>query len=281
MAQANETIAKLRTTLLTSPEFRLKNPHAIPYATESNIVIKELKSGVRVFADLSDVAIGLNIVRGSYEVSELEFVQRTVKPGDTAVDLGGNIGFFALHLGQLVGPTGRVYAFEPLPSLADLLARGIAENRFDDRIVLTRAAVGEAAQAGHLFYAVKTMASGGSYLVPAETTPPEGHALSPVEIVALDDLELRRPVAFIKMDIEGAEPLACRGAERILRKDRPVILAELNPDLYPRVAGCTPTEFVAEMAGRGYDAYLLADGRPGRRLREVTSLCSGVFLPRA
>jgi hypothetical protein len=82
------------------------------------------------------------------------------------------------------------------------------------------------------------------------------------------------------MDIEGAEPLACRGAENILHQDRPIILAELNPDLYPRVAKCTPTDFVSEMARRGYDCYLLENGKPGKRIVQVSELCSGIFWPR-
>ena len=58
-------------------------------------------------------------------------------------------------------------------------------------------------------------------------------------MVALDALALRRPVRFIKMDVEGAEPQVVRGAERLLREDRPVILSELHPAQLERASGVT------------------------------------------
>ena len=52
-----------------------------------------------------------------------------LKPGDSAIDVGGHIGFFTMQMAAVVGPEGRVYAFEPLDANADLLERSIAENR--------------------------------------------------------------------------------------------------------------------------------------------------------
>jgi FkbM family methyltransferase len=277
---AYSTIKELRTELLTSPEFRLKNPAEIPYATEQNIVIKELEDGLRLFVDLSDIAIGLNIVRGGFERSELAFIQRTIQPGQIVLDLGTNIGFFTMHMAALVGPSGKVYGFEPLSRNADLAERSVVENDFASRVTLNRVAVGDVPGKAHLLFEVKTLQSGGSYLVEEKTTTLLGHDVQEVDIVPLDQYKLQRPVAFIKMDIEGAEPLACRGAENILHQDRPIILAELNPDLYPRVAKCTPTDFVSEMARRGYDCYLLENGKPGKRIVQVSELCSGIFWPR-
>ena len=50
---------------------------------------------------------------------------------------------------------------------------------------------------------------------------------------------------FIKMDVEGAEPQVIRGAEAILREDRPVILSELHPAQLERASGATVDEFLA------------------------------------
>lgn len=274
------TIKQLRTELLASPEFRLNNPEEIPYAHQRNIVIKEISEGLRLFVDLADVVIGLNIVLGSFEVSETAFIRETVQPGQSVIDLGTNVGYFTMHMAERVGPAGQVYGFEPLPRNADMAARSIAENRFEDRVVLHRVAVGAAAGKTHLLYAINTMHSGGSYLVEDSHTDLVGHALHEVDLVTLDQLDLRRPISFIKMDIEGAEALACRGAEAILRDDRPIVMAELNPDLYPRVSGCTPTEFITEMAARGYACYLLENGKPGKQIRQVDYFCTGVFLPK-
>ena len=63
------------------------------------------------------------------------------------------------------------------------------------------------------------------------------------------------------MDVEGAEPQVIRGAERILREDRPVILSELHPAQLERASGATVGEFLAQMRALGYRAQTL-DGTP-------------------
>ncbi|HEX7086038.1 MAG TPA: FkbM family methyltransferase, partial [Vicinamibacterales bacterium] len=89
------------------------------------------------------------------------------------------------------------------------------------------------------------------------------------------------PVAFIKADIEGAEPLAFRGAGRILREDRPIILSEVDPYRLELVASTTPARFLAEMRSRGYRAHLLGAGVPGPEIDDSPSngVTSVVFLP--
>ena len=76
-------------------------------------------------------------------------------------------------------------------------------------------------------------------------------------LVALDALELRRPVRFIKMDVEGAEPQVLRGAARILAEDKPTILSELHPTQLERASGVTADQFLAQIAALGYRAHRL------------------------
>lgn len=102
-------------------------------------------------------------------------------------------------------------------------------------------------------------------------------------IVVLDDYDLRHPVGFIKMDIEGAEPLAMRGARGLLRADRPIILSELNPVALKRGCACTPAEFMSEMRALDYDCCRLECGEPADRVSDLQGVsgCSVVFLPPA
>src|SRR4051812_30428526 len=139
----SRTTAELRHHLITSAEFRDKNPD-FAHTNDSTVVIKEIAPGIRLFIDLADHVIGLNILRGRYEQEELGFLRSVLRPGDTAIDVGGHIGFFTMQMAAAVGPQGRVYAFEPFDANADLLERSIDENRFADRIVFRRAAVGAA-----------------------------------------------------------------------------------------------------------------------------------------
>jgi len=123
------TPRQLRAEILNCDEFADANPDLVS-VRERNLVIKELDHGVRLFVDLADQMIGMNIIKGRYEKDETAFVQRTVKPGQCALDLGANIGFYTMLLAGAVGPEGKVYAFEPLAENADLLERSMAENHF-------------------------------------------------------------------------------------------------------------------------------------------------------
>src|SRR5438128_75614 len=111
---------ELRRHLMTSAEFRSKNPD-YALANDRTIVITELFGGVRLFLDLSDHVIGLNILQGRYEVNEIAFVRSQVQPGDVCVDVGAHVGLFTMHMAARAGPSGRVHAFEPYDPNADLL----------------------------------------------------------------------------------------------------------------------------------------------------------------
>jgi FkbM family methyltransferase len=279
------TAKQLRADFMTSPEFRLKNPKGFAYTNESNVVIKEFDGQLRLFVDLADQVIGMNIIRGCYEQSEVNFVRQMVKPGHTVLDLGANIGFFTMIIASLVGPSGRVYAFEPIDVNADLLERSITENGFEDRVALERAAVGQSSGFAELVFLKVERAhnSGGAYLAQEGTKLPDGHEIKKADMIALDSYTLRRPIDFVKTDIEGAEPLAFRGAEEILRTDRPIILSELNPVALERVSGCTPAQFIAEMQARGYDCRILKGGKVTGEIADFRGhgVQSVVFLPKA
>ena len=272
--------AELRHHLITSAEFRVKNPD-FAHTNDSTIVIKEIAPGVRLFIDLSDHVIGLNILRGGYEQEEIGFVQRTLAPGDSAIDVGGHVGFFTMQMAAMVGPAGRVYAFEPFDANADLLERSIAENGFQERVLFQRAAVGAATGTARLTFPVETLNSGGAYLLQDGGAPLAGNQQKDVPVVALDGLELRRPVRFIKMDVEGAEPQVLRGAARILAEDKPVMLSELHPTQLARASGMTADAFLAQIAALGYRAHRIEHGAIGERLERAPAeaLVSVVLIP--
>ena len=246
-------------------------------------MIKEIAPDVRLFIDLSDHVIGLNILRGRYEQEEIGFIRSVLRPGDTAIDVGGHIGFFTMQMAAAVGPRGHVYAFEPFDANADLLERSIVENRFGDRIVFRRAAVGAAPGTATLTFPVETLNSGGAYLLPDGAAPLAGNQKKDVPLVALDALELAHPVRVIKMDVEGAEPQVLRGAATLLARDRPMILSELHPEQLARASNMTPAQFLAQIAALGYRAHRLENGRVGAPLASAPdeALVSIVLAPAA
>jgi FkbM family methyltransferase len=269
---ASSSTADLRRAFLSSEEFRSCNPLDLAWTSESSVVIKEIAPGLRVYVDLADIAIGLNVARGRYENREVEFVQRNVRPGDRTLDIGANIGFFTIWMASLVGPLGHVFAYEPLEQNFRLLERSLRENGFGDRVTLRRDGVGAHSYEGGLVYlplASGSQNSGGAYLADPNAVVPAGHRLVMTRIVPLDSDHLLRPIRFIKIDVEGAEPLVFRGARRILLDDRPIILSEINPRQLEKVSGCRVRDLIAEMKDLGYRCGLLENSHPGPPIDDV------------
>jgi FkbM family methyltransferase len=183
-------------------------------------------------------------------------------------------------MAALVGPTGSVTAFEPFEENASLLERSIRENKFEPRLRLERAAVSSTSGTIRLTFATETLNSGGAFVV--NDAVPAGHAVRRVRAVALDDLPLERPIAFVKMDVEGAEPLALEGATRLVREDRPIFLSELHAEQLARVSNRTTSEFLNEFRDLGYKAFRLDGGRLGAELTvgPADALCSIALIPR-
>jgi FkbM family methyltransferase len=284
IAIASASTADLRRMFLASEEFRRGNPHDLAYTVEPAVVIKEIAPGLRLFLDLSDVTIGLNVARGRYEEKEMRFVRSVVGSGDYVLDIGANIGFFTLWMASLVGPHGHVFAYEPLEQNAMLLERSLAENGFGERVTLRRDAVALVAEErGMVFLPLEagSQNSGGAYLADSGAEIPPGHRIVSSRSVSLDDEELLRPVRFIKVDVEGAEPLVLRGARRLLQKDRPVILCEINPQQISKVGGATASELIAEMAALGFECRRLEEDGAGEPVEDAADdrVRSVVFRP--
>jgi FkbM family methyltransferase len=157
-----------------------------------------------------------------------------VKPGSVAYDLGANYGMHTLLLAKLVGPTGRVYAFEPNPEVFRALGEHLVLNHSTAVTTTQRAisdAVGTAAfdQAHH---------RGAGHLVSSATSLP-GPTFD-VETTTLDKFVFtdgNAPPNFIKIDIEGAESAALRGGIQVLARYRPVLLVELHNPAEDRAVG--------------------------------------------
>jgi FkbM family methyltransferase len=144
---------------------------------------------------------------GTYERHMQQLFRECIRPGATIFDVGANAGFFTLLASKLAGDSGRVYAFEPLPRNLDFLERHIRLNEIANVHV---GALAITATSGEAHFRSAPHASMGGLS--------EGGNLR-VITASLDDLIASGRAArpdFIKMDIEGAESNALRGAAELL-----------------------------------------------------------------
>ncbi|NJL06464.1 MAG: FkbM family methyltransferase, partial [Chloroflexaceae bacterium] len=267
--RACTTVRELRTHILSSAEYQAHN-RDMPLVQRSTPAIVEVPDGCggtfRLHVNLFDAMVGLGIVRGQYEPNETAFVQATVRPGWNILDIGANIGYFSMLCATLAGADGHVYAFEPMHLNAAMLARSIAENGYAERITLNEAAAGTTTGTVQITYLEQQVNSGGVHLVPTGGSGYAGHAVASVPMIVLDQLELRRPIQFVKIDIEGAEPLALRGARTLLQQDQPLIMSEVHAELLGRIGGVSVAAYLAELEQLGYASHLLADGQIGPQI---------------
>ncbi|WP_250036520.1 FkbM family methyltransferase [Paractinoplanes maris] len=159
--------------------------------------------------------------------------------GGTAVDVGAWYGPWTRGLRRIAG---RVVAIEPTAELARCVATAFP----DVRVV-------EAVASDHAGTAELHLPPGGPGTGTSSLEQPTGRTVT-VERVTIDQLELT-DVRFLKIDVEGHEVPALRGAERTLRRDRPMMIVELEE----RIQEVEPV--LELLAGWGYRPYVMPAGR--------------------
>jgi len=192
-----------------------------PYFRERFAIIQ----GHKMFINRKDYRICSHLLENkAWEEKETELVRGQIKEGDTVLDIGAHIGYYTLIFAELVGETGKVYAFEPDPNNFKLLKKNIRVNNYSNVVLINK---GVSDKTGNVkFYPRSDGNTGGGRINPIDINIHK----KPIEIdvVSLDDY-FSGTVNFIKMDIEGSETMALRGMKNIL-KGNVKILIEGNMD---------------------------------------------------
>lgn len=256
----------LRKEFLASPEYALKNGGggSIP---DLKVIADLSPYGFegRLWVNLSDY-IGLSVAKAQYEPEEVAFFKTNIKPGHTVVDIGGNIGFFTVLASHLVGSSGRVFTYEPVPSTLEYLTKSIKENPFCANVTVTQAIVADKDSDGieiaYMPLEEGSGSTGGSYIVNKGDSIPAHLHRQAIIAKKLDTLiQSDVLVDFIKIDIEGAEPLAMQGAERILTTQSPIILSEVHTDQLKLVSKTDWRGYFDLMQSYGYKPRFFEGGQ--------------------
>lgn len=200
---------------------------------------------------------GWSPLYGGWEPRTQALMLRHLGKGSVAYDVGANYGIHALLMARLIGNgSGRVHAFEPMPSIMAALRENVTLNGFNN-VTFVQEALSDASGtvtflsgahggAGHLS---NVGDSGG-----AETT---------VATLTLDEYVFGRgntPPTFIKMDVEGAESRVIAGGRQVLERARPILLMDLHGVEQEIAVGTALKEL-------GYRLHRVDDGRV---IRDVT-----------
>ena len=223
---------------------------------------------------------------GVYELETMRLIRRTLRPGDRFVDGGANLGYFTTLAARCVGPAGRVDAFEPEPANRARLQQHLEQNDLTEIVRVHDAALADAAGQA-VIHRRDWVNHGAASLFAGETDrQPEHRAtVTAVRTVRLDEA-VDEPPRLIKLDLEGGEVDALRGARGLLESDDPPwVVCECQPSHLKR-AGSTPRELIDAVcrANPRYEVTVV-DSRGAPRALDDDALAHGgernlLFRPR-
>ncbi len=269
-------IEALRQAMLNSEEFRRTNK-LLEFGEKW--VAAEIFENYRIWLNLADKYVSYGCLINDYEPHETRFVREHLKPGQTFVDIGANIGWFTMLAASIVGTDGKVISIEPRGDIYRYLVRSVCENHLDNIVEYHRCALSDKRGYTDIMWAANTDNPGGTHI---GTPSSEGFNVERVLTLTLDEVMNERTCDFIKIDVEGAEPLVFAGAAQLLERCSPVILSELFPEQLHTISNSSAREYIALMRKYGYKCYLLED-EVKEELRDFPEgyhkeLCSVVFV---
>jgi FkbM family methyltransferase len=193
------------------------------------------RRGIRWDLDLSEGIDFAIYLMGGFELRTLRLYKRLVSPGAIVLDVGANIGAHTLPLAELVGPSGRVIAFEPTKFAFEKLGRNLALNpSLAARVTPVQMALlaSEDAEVPASIYSSWPLggATGLHEVHGGRLCSTDGARAATLDQV-VDSLGLTR-MDFMKLDVDGHEPAVIQGAARSLARFRPMILMEWAPSCF-------------------------------------------------
>jgi FkbM family methyltransferase len=185
----------------------------------------------------------------------VEIIQRLVKAGDVCMDVGANMGSVSLAMAKQIGPSGRVYAFEPGPIMAARFRKNVELNpQFENVILLTEMGLSE--KPGRLFYNQDMQNRGNGGLL--------GTSGESIEVITIDEFATRARLTqlnFVKIDVEGMEYEVLKGGLGTWSRLRPVLFFETIQEFEVMLKKPIFANIEIMLKNIGYVLYKYRDGK--------------------
>jgi FkbM family methyltransferase len=188
-----------------------------------------------------------------------EAFRKSLQKGDTVIDIGANLGLHSLYIAQIVGPEGRIYAFEPIPSNIRLLQRNIRLNAFENQVTVVDAAL---SNSDDQYIEMSAPSDGVAVAAAINKNGKSGEQVIKVRNLHLDDYVMEKKLhpRLIKIDVEGAEHEVLKGAEKTLLQHRPILVVEVHTFALPEF-GSSPEAMCNYLTSLGYIQHQIAETR--------------------
>ena len=194
---------------------------------KSDILVKEVQ-GSKMCLDLKDKGIATDLaLDGIREPKSTKMVQRILRKGNVVVDIGANIGYYALMEARLVGKRGKVYAIEPSPSNLDSLKNNIKLNNYEN-IETYQIGIGD--KEGIIKMYLSPYSNLNSLILLKNRKIID---IINIRVTTLDNfLKNKKYPDLIRMDVEGYEYRIIKGMRNTLQAKKPLkLFIELHPHI--------------------------------------------------
>jgi FkbM family methyltransferase len=194
---------------------------------------------------------------GFFEEGLTRAVIEHLQPGEVFIDIGAHVGYYTMLASLLVGPSGRVVAFEPTPRTRRDLSSNTAELA---NVTIVPMAAWDGPGRLTLRDFGWRRSSFNSVLAPRMTKARPYESIE-VEAIAVDDWLIAHGVVphFIKIDAESAEHRVLQGLVRTIERHHPILSVEIGDYDLPGVP--SSAELIGSLFAQGYDAWQYRDGR--------------------
>jgi FkbM family methyltransferase len=214
----------------------------------------KVPAGFWMYVDPNEY-LGRAILLGYAESHLVYFIKQVIREGDVCVDVGANQGYIALHLARGVGSDGRVVAIEPIEPIFQRLQANIEYNRAH-QVICVQSAAGDCVQTVDMWYnpaesilsSVHHRSSAQAIRVRVQQEPVDSILERLLTSTQLDKLIL------VKIDVEGYEPMVLKGLQQTLRRSKPLLWMEKDPN-HLQEGGFTTLDIVNPLYELGYHIY--------------------------
>jgi len=240
--------------------------------SESDTISVNLDGNI-LFLNSNDKVAVETYLKTEYEPGTTNFLKTILKKGMNVINIGANVGYFALLAAREVGPQGKVFAFEPFPQTVEILKKNVLVNKFDNIEIESKAVSNKTDFA--------TLLTGGSSLhnfISKKKFPQLTEIKVPT--ITVDEFLEHRNICIdlILIDAEGQEPLIFEGMKNTLQNKNLKIIFEFNPFTL-EFSDTKPDIFLNEIQKMGFLLYLIDENSSSLNLTSTSELIKQITPP--
>lgn len=234
----------------------------------------DIPLNLKLIVKSDDIGVGIPLIsKGVYEPLQTKLFLETLKAGDVFFDVGANIGYYSILASSKIGNTGKVYSFEPDIHNVQILEKNIELNNASN-VKITKKAVSD--KTGFVNFKSSALSKGDSAISISNS---EGNISIPS--ITLDDFVAETGVYpnVIKIDVEGAEIMALKGAKGLFsRAKQPIVLfIEYNPQSLRQVSQADPLYLLNILEESGFKIKYILDEKADSLIEYSKEAIKGVM----